>query len=129
MDWQTSLGLCQTQSVTRVYFPNWQGTGVLWYRDLRRVTRDLCLTSGVITPETAVLLSDAESSTFGCQEWGANPATAGSITKFALCACFCVLYDVLKTSKFPVWNDFQFCFIARQTETNAFPRYAHAHLG
>ena len=26
----------------------------------------------------------------------------------------CVLYNILKNSEFPVWNDFQFCFIARQ---------------
>ena len=28
----------------------------------------------------------------------------------------CVLYDVLKNSEFPVWNDFQFCFTARQVD-------------
>ena len=31
----------------------------------------------------------------------------------------CVLYDVAKNSKFPVWNDFQFCLTARQTVKKA----------
>ena len=29
----------------------------------------------------------------------------------------CVLYDVLQNSKFPVWNDFQFCLTARQADS------------
>ena len=28
----------------------------------------------------------------------------------------CVLYDVLKNSRFPVWNDVQFCLNVRQAE-------------
>ena len=49
-DWRTPLGLCQIQSVAGVYFPSWQGTGVFWYRDLRRVTRDLCRASWRYNP-------------------------------------------------------------------------------
>ena len=49
-DWQTSLGLWQTQSVAGVYFPNWYGPGVRWYRDPRHVTRGLCRTSRRYNP-------------------------------------------------------------------------------
>ena len=30
----------------------------------------------------------------------------------------CVLYDVTKNIKFPVWNDLQCCLTDRQTEVN-----------
>ena len=49
-DWQTSLSLWRTRSVAGVYIPNWYGPGVLWYRDLRHVTRDLCRTSRRCNP-------------------------------------------------------------------------------